>query len=354
MDNTVSILTPPGLAAIAVVRLHGPLVTSFCQRHLKKMPRVGACVHTELFEQNPTDPIDDPVAVLVDAQTLDLSLHGGAWVIQRCTDLAVAFGFAIINQQDLQAFSIEDEVARDLPHARTRQAIAILLSQPVAWQQMLNDTDADRRGVAMHQALNDRSLQHLLNPPTVAIVGRPNVGKSTLANQLFAREHSITADLPGTTRDWVGEQANLDGLVITLIDTPGQRETDDPIERQAIVGSAKVIEQASLIVEVIDATDPQVMPPAKDATRSAPRIAVVNKTDRVSEAIISSTDAIRIVATTGHGVDALRHAIRSHFHCANLSSPHARCWTDRQRAMLAAEISPRRREEPDGTRRMDF
>ena len=96
--------------------------------------------------------------------------------------------------------------------------------------------------------LADRSLWWLLHPPRVAIVGRPNVGKSTLANQLFARERSITADLPGTTRDWVGELADVNGLAVMLVDTPGLRDAADPIERAAIAGARGQIAAADLVV----------------------------------------------------------------------------------------------------------
>ncbi len=84
---------------------------------------------------------------------------------------------------------IEREVAASLPIAKTELALRVLLAQPAAW---LKVAENDRK-----RMLTDRSLHWLLNPPKVAIVGTSNVGKSTLANQLFARERVITADLPG-------------------------------------------------------------------------------------------------------------------------------------------------------------
>ncbi len=79
-------------------------------------------------------------------------------------------------------------------------------------------------------------------------------GKSTLANRLFGRQVSITADLPGTTRDWVGEIADIDGLAALLVDTPGQRDAEDAIERAAIAASREQIEGSDLIIKVLDAT----------------------------------------------------------------------------------------------------
>ncbi len=316
MQNTVAILTPPGIAAIAVVRLRGDRVAAFARSHLSRPPRAGACVHVELRDGGAT--LDDPVAVLADERTLDLSVHGGAWIVNRTVELAKRFGFA--EAADEPPTDIEAEMLRDLPRALTREAVAILLAQPAAWEQMLQGNDRE----AMERALADRSLVRLLNPPTVAIVGAPNVGKSTLANQLFGRDRSITADLPGTTRDWVGEQANIDGLAVTLIDTPGLRATDDPIEREAIARSRGVIDRADAVVHVLDATAPSALDENAD-------ILVMNKVDRGPTWRVPN--AIPVCATAGQGIDALRNAIRSHFGCADLSSRHARVWTERQRAV---------------------
>ena len=128
--------------------------------------------------------------------------------------------------------------------------------------------------------MRDVSLDRLLGLPRVAIAGAANVGKSTLANQLFAQERSITADRAGTTRDWVGDVANVDGLAVMLLDTPGLRATGDPIERTAIARSRPQIEAADLVLLVLDAARPlePEQRPLLDAFPDALRIA--NKADR--------------------------------------------------------------------------
>ena len=105
----------------------------------------------------------------------------------------------------------------------------------VCWQQLRGVACASRRAI-----VDDSVSGGCCTRRGWRSSGAPNVGKSTLANQLFAQQRSITADLPGTTRDWVGEMANIDGLPVMLVDTPGVRETSDAIEREAIERSGAV------------------------------------------------------------------------------------------------------------------
>jgi tRNA modification GTPase len=172
----------------------------------------------------------------------------------------------------------------------------------------------------------------------VAIVGVPNVGKSTLANQLFAQERSITADLPGTTRDWVGEIANVDGLAVMLLDTPGLRETADPIEREAIARGRGQIERADLVLVVIDPT--QSSHEQRELMRAHPQaLRVVNKSDRRSAWDVDDPSAVRTVATTGEGVGTLRDAIKKHFLGGSHPDPdRPRWWTERQRTILERAV----------------
>jgi small GTP-binding protein len=337
-EEAAILMTPPGGAAIAVVRLVGGGVASFLADHFDKQPVAGRCVHGTL--RDGARVLDDPVVVLSDnGHTVDLNLHGGPWVVRSVIELARRHGFNVSagSQCPLPAESVdadgdlEREVLQYLPAAPTELAVRALLGQESAWETLKHRPLGWKERT---EILADRSLHWLLHPPRVAIVGIPNVGKSTLANRLFAQERSITADRPGTTRDWVGEVANLDGLAVMLVDTPGLRDTIDPIEREAIERSREVVSAADLVVLVLDPMQPR-DPEQAALERLYPRaIRVRNKSDRYG--VWGAEGPVhRTVATTGEGIDGLRNVIRAHFlGPAPFDVSRPRCWTGRQRTLL--------------------
>jgi len=330
--NFVTILTPKGVGAIAVIRLRGEGVDSFLAKHFSKEVIEGRCVHGEIRDGGVV--IDDAVVVR-SGEFVDLNVHGGVWVVKAVLELAERTGFEIVEDavEMMEGETIlEKEVMAGLKMAGTELAIRVLLEQSEAWKKVQNDDVPD--------IMHDRSLRHLLHPPQVAIVGIANVGKSTLANQLFARERSIVADLPGTTRDWVGEMANLDGLMVMLVDTPGMRKTEDEIEHRAIEGSQDQIEGADLVILVVDPTQAK-EPQIELMEQYNNGLVVANKSDRVGGWEVDGValekvrrKAIHTVATTGKGMDQLREAIKAWFWCEKLQPGQARAWTARQYAIL--------------------
>jgi tRNA modification GTPase len=339
--NIAALLTPPGVGAIAVVRIAGPGVKSFLESHLSRPAKPCRCVHAELRDGE--NVIDDPVIVLSsDGGSADINVHGGIWIVEACLNLARREGFSIVDAANvpLPPFSVEgateleNEVLAYLPLATTELALRVLLAQPEAWGgsdlAKLDRKEADR-------LLSDRSLHWLLHPPHVAIVGIPNAGKSTLANQLFGRQRSITADLPGTTRDWVGEIADVDGLPVVLVDTPGIRLSDDAIEMEAIDRAETQLQSADAVILVLDATRMEEPSQIALLKRFPDAIQVLNKAD--ASAAAAHVLPIRTVATTGQGVDALRSAIRMQFQCERIDPIAARCWTQRQSEMVRAGLT---------------
>lgn len=337
-------LTPPGAGAIAVIRIVGPGVRAFLEKHFSKRAVEGRCVYGEIRDGDRV--LDDGVVVLLPGEAgADLNVHGGVWVLESILELLAREGFAVHGAGELppplEAVDGESVLERELPAylplARSREGIEMLLAQPGAWKK-LREGRIERGTI--DAILADRGLWWMLNPPRVAIVGIANVGKSTLANQLFAQERSIAADLPGTTRDWVGESANLDGLVVTLVDTPGLRATEDPIERAAIDQSAEQVASADLVLLVLDASI-ELSEQSHLLEQFPISLPVINKIDRALAWVDSMPQAIRTIATTGEGVDAIRAAVRRWFDCENFG-PQARWWTPRQRGVLqGARENPR-------------
>jgi tRNA modification GTPase len=172
-----------------------------------------------------------------------------------------------------------------------------------------------------------RVLEHGL---TTAIVGKPNVGKSSLLNALLMRERAIVSDIPGTTRDTVEELMEIGGIPIHLVDTAGMRAGGDHIERLGVERSVKAMEQADLVLAVFDVSRPwddgdRAFVTSLDRSRS---IVVCNKIDLAGDGALrveafgaflgdgSGTESANwricaVSAVTGEGLEDLRAAIES-------------------------------------------
>jgi tRNA modification GTPase len=141
----------------------------------------------------------------------------------------------------------------------------------------------------------------------VAIVGAPNVGKSSLFNALLNANRAIVTAVPGTTRDLVTERADIKGMSIALIDTAGIRDTGDEVEREGVARARRVVEVADLLIVVLDRSRP---PSREDdailaATASRPRVVVLNKSDLPARAENIKGAALEVSTKTSVGLDAL-------------------------------------------------
>lgn len=153
----------------------------------------------------------------------------------------------------------------------------------------------------------------------LAIVGKPNVGKSSLLNNLLKEKRAIVTDVPGTTRDVIEEYVNLDGVPVKIMDTAGIRDTEDIVEKIGVEKSREKIEQSDLIVLVLDSSrmldkdDLEIIKIIKDKKY----IVLLNKVDldtKVEDDEIKDLkNIIRISATTGFGIDDLKIKIKELF-----------------------------------------
>lgn len=181
----------------------------------------------------------------------------------------------------------------------------------------------------------------------VALVGRPNVGKSSLLNRLSRRERAIVTELPGTTRDLLESEIVLEGVPITLLDTAGIRVTQDVVEQMGIARSEEALASADLVLLVIDAQQGwtqedhallERIPPA------VPRLVVANKQDLLKAAAPAQADVL-LSAISGEGEDQLVEALLTCCGAADASAVLL-ALNERQRdlAALAAEALARSQE----------
>jgi tRNA modification GTPase len=160
----------------------------------------------------------------------------------------------------------------------------------------------------------------------IVIVGKPNVGKSSLLNALLKEKRAIVTDVPGTTRDVIEEYLNLDGIPIRITDTAGIRETEDVVERIGVEKSKEKIEEADLIILMLD-TSREIDEEDKaiiDKIKDRKYIVLLNKIDlemKISQEIISDfNNKIDVSAKTGKGLDDLKDMIKDLFFNGEINS----------------------------------
>lgn len=141
----------------------------------------------------------------------------------------------------------------------------------------------------------------------IAIIGPPNVGKSSLINRLLARDVAIVSDLPGTTRDALEARLVLGGMVMTVIDTAGLRETEDRIEAEGVRRARARAAEADIVLAMHDASQPEAVLDAAAMPHAGEVILVANKLDLASRRDIG--DAIGVSALTGQGLERLSDAL---------------------------------------------
>jgi tRNA modification GTPase len=160
----------------------------------------------------------------------------------------------------------------------------------------------------LKRAIQGRRLREGLK---VALMGAPNVGKSTLLNYLAGESIAIVTAIPGTTRDAIAVEVVLDGLSVTLVDTAGLRDTQDPVEKIGVARALKVGREADLILHLRDPAELEgaVVHPV-DVPASCKQLVILNKTDLLAPSAIYPGVDVYISAKTGSGVDRLRALIR--------------------------------------------
>lgn len=236
---------------------------------------------------------------------VSLMPHGSAYIVRELIRVLEAIGVmssSLAHPRNIYPEAIDHIEAcmlDALAHAASPLAVDVLMRQRDLWRSMKPGTTS----------VATSPLDHLLSPPTVVLVGRPNVGKSTLTNALAGRSVSVVSPEAGTTRDHVGVMLDFAGLVVRWIDTPGLRHTSpsDPVEHAATLLALDVIRSANLIVLAGDAAEGFVDVQSLRIPDSTPIIRVGTRTDLGEPP--TGVD-VRTSAARGEGLDELAITIR--------------------------------------------
>lgn len=373
LDTIVALASPAGAGAIAVIRISGPEAIAICSPHFKS-------IHGKVLSEQKTHTIHlghiidgervlDEVLVSLfkgtnsytGEPTVEISCHGSNYIQQEIIQLLLREGCraaqageftlrSFINgKMDLsQAEAVADLIASDneASHQIAMQQMRGGFSNEIAQlrQELLNfaslieleldfseeDVEfADRTQFKELVARITKVLKRLIdsfatgnvikNGIPVAIVGEPNVGKSTLLNALLNEERAIVSDIAGTTRDTIEDELTIGGIGFRFIDTAGIRETKDVIEGLGIQKTFEKIGQAQVVVMLFSAKEFLISSDAftieiekiKNQFPLKPLVIVANKVDQLQESEISNLQSnienLHILsAKNGIGVDALK------------------------------------------------
>ncbi len=360
-DTIAAIATAPGRGGIGVVRVSGPDLAPYLNGLTSKKLRPRQASHVRFLAEN-GETLDDGIALYFPApqsftgeHVLELQGHGGPQVLQlvleRCLqlgarlaqpgefsrraflngklDLAQAEAIAdLIDAGSREAArsalrTLDGEFSRKINLLRDglihlRMLVEATLDFPEEDIDFLEQADAWGKLSALQASLDAVLAQArqgalLREGLSVVLIGQPNVGKSSLMNQLAGYDAAIVTEYAGTTRDTLREAIQIEGVPLHLIDTAGLRETEDPVERLGIARTWAALEKADIAVLLIDANHGIGDQEAAILARlpAIPRLTVHNKIDLAGEAPRAAPDGkeVWLSAKSGAGIELLRRCL---------------------------------------------
>ena len=373
-DTIAAISTPPGRGGIGIVRLSGPDASSIAAQLITlRQPleharaRLAHVLDVGGGEKEHAERIDEALVTYFAAPNsytaedlVEIAAHGSPVVLELLLRRALDLGARLAEPGEFtqRAFLsgridlTQAEAVRDLIEAQTLTQARLAASQMggalsrrvapikqslvelVALLEAGIDFAEDDVDVTPEAEIARRI--DALGPPlaaleasfargrivhdglTLAIVGRPNAGKSSLFNRLVERDRAIVTATPGTTRDLVTERISLEGIPLELVDTAGLRESLEEVEQLGIARSREALADAAIVLVVLDATQPLNEEEHRllVAVEGRPALVVINKSDLKKAtahangaAEVAGISALETSALTGKGIPTLRERI---------------------------------------------
>lgn len=364
-STIAAISTPPGCGGIGIIRLSGADSLIYTRKLLKNGEQANFQPYLTSLRQliNPENGnlLDDALITYFRAphsftgeDVVEISTHGSPIVLSEILRLLVGFGAEIAQPGEftMRAFLnrrmdlAQAEAVNDLIHATTLHQAQIaarqihgelskslkplkesLIQVIVQFESSVEFVEDDLQGIFLQEfnPILDRienTLKQLISTyqygkiirsgVKLALVGQPNVGKSSLFNSLLGRSRAIVTNIPGTTRDTLSEVIVIKGIPIEVYDTAGIRETEDTIEKLGIERTASVIAEADYIAVMIES---QVLPSVDDIaaiTKIPLDILIINKSDlgsaipdKLAKELARGKHVVRVSALTGEGIPLL-------------------------------------------------
>ena len=396
-DTICAVSTPPGEGGIGIIRISGRDAVSIAASVFRpgtghaQFGRQSHRLHYgHVIAPDTGERIDEAlVSVMLAPATytredvVEINCHGGMLPLSRTLSLLIAAGArqaepgeftkrAFLNGRiDLsQAEAVMDIIAArtELSHKAANELllgglsreiamlrdklIAVMASVEAAIDFPEEDTESvNGKSVKDEIAAVVRGIDDMLSTVTsgrilregfaTAIVGRPNVGKSSLLNALLRQDRAIVTDVPGTTRDVLEEYLNISGVPLRIVDTAGIRHTRDIVEQEGVRRSLAAIEAADIVLVVLDGScelteeDQRVL----NGVHDRPSIMVINKGDlpRKLRTLRKPENEVTLSCRTGEGMDDLRRAISALVLQGAVPPGRGHAWAINQRHQTALE-----------------
>lgn len=373
-DTIVAISTTTGVGAISIIRLSGNEALNIASKvFTKDLTKVQSHTIHYGFIEDRNEKIDEVLVTVMKApktftreDVVEINCHGGVATTNKVLEVLLENGARLAEPGEFtkRAFLngridlLEAEATMDLISSKAESARKISMSTLTGeTSNLIKDLRNELVGIISNIEVNidypeyedievltnenvlpsvqkfKEKLEEIIKKSEdskvikegikVGIIGKPNVGKSSLLNSLLEEEKAIVTDIPGTTRDIVEGSLIISGIPLNIIDTAGIRKTDDTVEKIGVEKSLKMIDTADLVIYILNNNEKMTDEEKEllDKTKNKKRIIVVNKIDLETKLDKSLLDNyIEISAKENIGIDKIKNEIKRLFNIGEISS----------------------------------